>query len=285
MHLLVPAPLGVAVPDDSRSATVTISKAQLVVGGETRTFVDLVCHRREFGDVFQRLVFEVAETIDAQPDVALTAPYDVLARWRTFFEPRRTRLSRQERIGLFGELTVLERLVHHDPFKRLDFWVGPTGATHDFTGRSTAIEVKTTTTREALMVEIHGAEQLQPGPGTTTLYLAVLKVQESAAGRTLGQLVADLVSTGINGDHLGDMLRSIGWDHDDDEEALTVVEDRWYEVDEAFPKIIPSSFVGGALPLGVLRLRYHVDLTGSSPAPLPAALVDPILRDVVGVDA
>ena len=38
-----------------------------------------------------------------------------------------------------------------------------------------------------------------------------------------------------------------------------------YTVDETFPRITPASFVGGALPAGITKISYTVDLSGMVP--------------------
>ncbi|MPN15726.1 hypothetical protein SDC9_163060 [bioreactor metagenome] len=38
-----------------------------------------------------------------------------------------------------------------------------------------------------------------------------------------------------------------------------------YPVDESFPRIVPSSFIGGTLPVGITKITYSVDLSGLVP--------------------
>jgi hypothetical protein len=283
MHLLVPVGRAIAVPTDDRTAHVRIGPAELVVNERPRSFIDVSCNEPRFSDAFQRLAIQVVERIDATPLAALVAPYDVLARWRDFFEPRRRALTANAIVGLFGELSVLERLVERDPFRRVEHWVGPTGAPHDFQVGTNSFEIKTTGVREGLVVEIHGVEQLEHAPGND-LYLTVLRIDRDEHGRTISDLLDSLESTGANRAHLRDLTRLIGWDEaNPSDERFLLAEQRWYRVDEAFPKIVQSSFVGGRLPAGTLRLRYDVDLTGPSPSHLDDAEVETLISRSLGV--
>jgi hypothetical protein len=51
-----------------------------------------------------------------------------------------------------------------------------------------------------------------------------------------------------------------------------------YAVDELFPKIVASSFVGGSVPSKIDRVSYRVDLSASTPTPVPHAQADAIIN-------
>ena len=43
---------------------------------------------------------------------------------------------------------------------------------------------------------------------------------------------------------------------------------RSWEYGEAFPRIVPASFVDGSTPPGTLRIRYAIDLANEPPHPV-----------------
>jgi hypothetical protein len=134
--------------------------------------------------------------------------------------------------------------------------------------------VKATLVREGLSVEIHGQEQLEPPEGGE-LYLAVMRLERvDRDGLTVPTLVRDLLELGADRQQLIALLDRAGYrlaeSRTYERMHFRIRDHRLYAVDEAFPKIVASSFVSGAIPTGVLRLRYCVDLTGASPVPLSA---------------
>jgi hypothetical protein len=270
LHLLVPVPLGAPVREDLRSRGVVIERNELVVGGIRRPFADVVCHEPALNDVFERLASEMVSRVADRPGDSVTVCQEVLSRWRELLERRRTALGADAVAGLFGELLTLSRIVGLDPARRVDVWTGPMGAKHDFSSSGTAAEVKTTRRREGRFVEIHGVEQLQP-VGLEELFLVFIRIESKPEGRTVGELIASLKQTGVDGPRLDRLVTQTGWEAAADDERLSVVEQRIYRVDEGFPRIVASSFAAGGLPAGVLRLRYEVDLTGLSPAPMDTA--------------
>lgn len=277
LHLLVPVPPGTPVRVDRRSRGVGIERRELVVGADRRVFIDVVCHEPALNDVFQRLAAEMVATLVERPSDSVIVCQEVLSRWRELLERRRTALGAEAVAGLFGELHVLERILLADPARRVEVWTGPTGARHDFTTEAVSIEVKTSRAREGRHAEIHGVEQLQP-VGDEELYLIFIRVEPRPSGRTVGDLVKSLKSLGADGARLDQLLAQVGWESTDDDERLVVVSEHVYPVDETFPRIVPATFATGAVPLGVTKIRYQVDLTGPAPVALDEAAADEVLQ-------
>lgn len=279
LHLLVPVPLGSAVPTDRRSRGVALERNEYVIGADRRLFFDVVCHDPELDDTFRQLAGEMVARIAADPDASVTSCQTVLAHWRELLERRLPPLSGEALAGLFGELHTLHRIVSRDPARRIAVWVGPTGATHDFRTDTTELEVKTTTKREGRFAEVHGVEQLV-ATGDRDLYLSFVRLRADATGQSVTDLIASLESSGADGIRLRELTAMVGWKEPADESRFVVAEERIYRVDGQFPKIVPSSFVGGETPGGVMRLRYEVDLTGPVPAFLGDAAVDGLFEEL-----
>ncbi len=282
LHLLVPVSPGTPVRNDHLSKGVFIERAEYVVGGSRRPFVDVVCHDTLLSDVFQRLASEMVTEVAERPADSLTVCHQVLSRWRELLARPRVALGPEGVAGLFGELLVLGDIVAEDPASRIGCWRGPLGGKHDFIASSTGLEVKTTRRREGRFVEIHGAEQLEPNAGSS-LFLEYVRVESQPGGSTVTDLILDLKESGVDGPQLDGLVARTGWQPSRDEEPFVVVERRTYAVDDAFPRIVPSTFGAGTVPPGILRLRYEVDLTGDSPVPLDPQQIRTIIKRLAGI--
>jgi hypothetical protein len=166
--------------------------------------------------------------------------------------------------GLFAELTVLEALltVHAGAAQ---VWHGPTGSPHDFRSAHHAIEVKASTTTSGRIVRVHGVDQLE-SPEAGSLHLAWFRVAVSTgtAARSILDVIDSCRTRADAADILDTRLAALGIGGEVDA-ALTdtrfePTDEQWYEVDHAFPRIVPASFAEGAVPLGVSGMEYLVDL-------------------------
>lgn len=276
-HLFIPVPHGTPVREDRRSSAVTITRTEIVIKGGRYPTIDLTCHDSGLTDIFGRLSSDVVSLVEAEPSAYLTAAYTVVDRWRRLLERRRSGMGRDALLGLFAELTVLQTTVELDPSRRIDHWHGPTGARHDFRRPGTAVEVKATGAREGLRVGIHGVEQLEPEPGDRLL-LAAFSVEEHDTGTTVDALLDDIVDRGADATGVRTLAEATGWSPGAHDERLRIREQRWYDVDGTFPRIVPDSFVGGTVPAGVTQLTYSVDLTGPAPVPLTTAAVEAVVQ-------
>ena len=80
----------------------------------------------------------------ATPD---NATRTVLSDSANFFKSNKSGLGKNEQMGLYGELCLLEKLLNHFPedhIKVVNGWKGPTRTYHDFQYKNKSIEVKST---------------------------------------------------------------------------------------------------------------------------------------------
>jgi hypothetical protein len=151
---------------------------------------------------------------------------------------------------------------------------------------STAVEVKTTTRREGRFVEIHAAEQLV-APESGRLFLGYTRLAKDPDGQSVPELVEALIAAGVQSAEVVARLEQLGWKSDDidnyDAQRFIVTDHDLYAVDDAFPRVVPGSFIHGTVPPGVLGLRYTVDLTGPYPQPLTELGSDAAIADLAGV--
>jgi hypothetical protein len=281
-HILVPVPPGTPVAPDRRSKSVTLARRELMVQGSRRLFIDVACQRVELRDVFERLAAEICERVLARPDEYRVIPQLTLSRWRQLLEAGREPLRESGLVGIYGELWVLRQMVAEDPLRRIDHWVGPDRAVHDFRRGNAAVEVKTSTARSGRVVEIHGVEQLALPPAGC-LWLVYLRLGESSIGTTLRQLIDEIEELGVDPATFEQLLSRTGISGDSDTRPYEVREELRFRVDDDFPRVVPDSFTGDRVPEGVLNLNYQLDLSGSHPAPQTAGAWTALLEELAAL--
>ena len=114
-----------------------------------------------------------------------------IAQWRRLLTAT-ARLTPEQQVGLFGELSVARVLIDSAGPVAIVDWTGPAGDDHDFRRPTCDLEVKTTTSNTRTHW-VHGARQLLPSPERPLILVSVhLKTAGAMAGSTLPQLVEDL---------------------------------------------------------------------------------------------
>lgn len=282
-HVLIPLAEGAAFAQDTDTRGVHITRRRLDTGDGVDEFADIECRLSHLNPVFATLAAEMLAAAVASPYQPATACGVVLDRWREFLGTERSPILSEERsVGLLAELLELRAVLEHDHELRLDVWAGPSGATHDLRRGAHSIEVKGTQVREGKFVQVHGLEQLVPPTGGR-LHLAWRRFErDDTSPLSLPAAIREIRALGVDNFALTERLALAGYDpaHAEEYEARRYreVESRFYEVDDGFPRIIPTSFAGGTAPPGVLRVRYTVDLTNEPPVPLDGATADAVRR-------
>lgn len=126
-----------------------------------------------------------------------------------------TPLTKEEVVGLYGELLVLLEIGSRDA-ANFDCWVGFDGQSHDFRLGDIELEVKTTTANVRKHV-IHGLNQLTPSPGHRLSLVSIrLGTVGLAGGESLNMLVARvreaLASNPSSADRFNAALKALNYD-------------------------------------------------------------------------
>ena len=200
-------------------------------------------------------------TLNLSEDVELVRFKKKLDSWITFFKKNKgKRLSKEEVIGLFGELIFLEKIL--DFTEDNDFllsWKGPFGDSQDFIRNNKYIEIKTSSSQSNKNVHISSEFQLD-SEGKDFLYLANILIEESESGRSLKKIIGDIKKR-LNSEQQNffeDLLAAVKVD----EKKLTEYKEKYslkkinlYEIRDEFPVIV-NSLIDGALS----NIEYEVDL-------------------------
>jgi hypothetical protein len=221
------------------------------------------------------------------PDPA--AMFAVLERWRRFCDTSHDGLTRDEQVGLVGELWLLLEWLPRLIVASVTAWQGPLRGRHDFVTPTTSVEVKTT--RAATGPVVHRIARLDQldEPGAGQLYVLSLRaVPDPLGGASLDNLLrrTRAAASAVGGTCTAllearlSALDVTGADDGRYTEPLRISQQELYRVDTDFPRLIPSSFPTG-LPGGVVDVAYSLDtsacqqwLASSNPekSPLSALL-------------
>lgn len=268
-HLLVPVPQSEA-PDDRISRGINLSHRELTVGAGDVRFADLSCTIGRLAGPFDQLVDDVLGRLTRDPRAGLNAVVAALDDWRALLRRALDGLSREEVIGLIGELEVMLLLGGTDPLAAVNGWTGPTGAIHDFSRQGRDIEVKATAAVNATSIRISNLDQLDPTL-STTLHLAVAHLAAATDAPDIETRIETLLDAGVPGDALETRLNEAGYFRGMEIHVPTrymLREIRWWNVDSTFPGLRASDIAASRL-LGVDRVSYDL-LLGVLPPALPS---------------
>jgi Putative PD-(D/E)XK family member, (DUF4420) len=272
-YMLIPCAAGRGAEGLWKSSAVALDRRNLVASDTTETWLVLSCLRHELDEIFLRLSANVLVNLASDPSEAIASCLTTLDAWRELLGPApSSALTREQVLGLLGELLILEKLAAFDPARALESWEGPLGGRHDFRCGSHAIEAKASARRIGRFVTIHGPTQLA-APQDGFLHLSWTKFEAVPGGSlSLSSLVSRLETAGINKTRLSELLAKRGYtaaaNPPEAETKYDIAEWMVWPVDGIFPRIIPASFLTGGVPNLILDLQYTIDLSGSWPAPL-----------------
>jgi len=266
-HVLVPVAADFETVHDRRSGGVHLTTRLLIDDAGQRQFLDLACQKLHLNNVFAHLSEEALSSLNQDRGNPFQACRQALQRWRELLDREPSSFLPTEALcGLFGELWHLARIANLN-FQGILSWQGPHGARHDFTAAGWALEVKTTLQRDEWKFRIHGLTQLDK-PTDAILYLSAMRLElNGAAGKTIPELIQDILQVGVDRHELLSRLSLVGYDLRDESHyaqfRFDVVDFRTYEVGESFPRLVDLSFSTGELPLGVSDIHYTIDLRAS----------------------
>lgn len=199
----------------------------------------------------------VATSIDAATAILLKA----LTNWAELFKRRpNDGLSREEVLGLTGELHVLESLLsesHADPEVLILGWRGPDGDTRDIGVNGTRIEVKAQRSTSALKLRISSLSQLDDCGDK--VFVALMRLSPSETGRSLVMIVDDIRNLLTNLPMAAleferkIVLSGMSGDSELSQEFHALDDRVVYAVTASFPRLTPAN-----VPPGITAAQYEV---------------------------
>jgi len=190
-----------------------------------------------------------------------------LNKWKEFFkENSDSTLSKEERVGLIGEIILLNQLLEINPsISTLMMWKGPFESKNDFVNNHKSLEVKTTSSKTKDHVYISSEYQLDTNE-IDILLLAVIHLETNVAEDRGFTLIELINKTMLNKDelwkaHFKLALRTAGYDFDnndqDENQRYSLTRVNLYHVNDRFPKISHTE-----LAENISEVKYKLTLTG-----------------------
>jgi len=262
-HLLVPLEEKYGRMRMPGGQGLSVVTRDLLVDDHPSRFLDVGCLRADLTHVFAGLAVDICMRL-LEGSESSRAVITAVDEWRALVERDSAAWTPSRCAGLFGELIIVDRLMDLNPYA-LAAWTGPFGAAQDFRTHLRAIEVKTTLSAERRVVRIHGSDQLEE-PAGGALHLVWFRLGEppDGTGATVRSMIARI------SDRVQDLnlwarclstLRLPSKEHPElDKRRFSIIEEKWYAVDDAFPRLVPASFKSCAIPGGVGGVEYLVDL-------------------------
>jgi hypothetical protein len=250
---------------DSEGLTLTDERQS----GEGVMQIALALEREDLEPVFLVIAEDLvrASTPASTAAEALETIASRLSAWQTCLKLRRDGFGQERMLGLFGELTLLERLAERIGLAdAIRHWSGPDRGLHDFIASSKALEVKTSKGTAGL-IRVGSLDQLDD-TGLTDLILCRVVVVPNDNGIDLDALVArlrqaaDLCGHGMRQTFDRCLLLTGYLDSSGREERfdrLDVVAIEPYRIGPGFPRLTSATVVPG-----IVAAEYVLDPTAAA---------------------
>lgn len=212
---------------------------------------------------FSVMCFDIAERSQKgkTTEAAFYIATDCLLDWADLFKRRgKVGLTRNEVIGLWGELVILKSLlqggVGGDELI-VQGWRGPNGDQRDIGFNKTRIEVKTQLATKAIGLRISSLDQLDDEGGKLNVILN--RISPSEHGISVVELTESIFEM-INTNRFANseferklMLAEMTKEQAACHEKFAMDEQLIYEVSDSFPKLTLSN-----VPLGIKSAEYEI---------------------------
>lgn len=269
-HLLIQVPDTTAPIIQRETRSMEVATARFQVGPNPEAlYVDLACTDSAQHPTFSAVAQDLLRSLKTSPEPIRDCILNALARWRAFWSAKTFGLSREDALGLFGELWFMRRWLGTVNAQIVERWQVTESARHDFQWPSASVEVKATATRSSSEPVHHiGSLDQLSAPEQGQLYLFSLHTCDDAlASNTLHSLVKGLV-TDLQSDFqaitlLNEKLAARGYSPADKQAAcrtLRVLAERLYRVGDGFPRLVRSTFQPQGIPTGVIDVGYAIDM-------------------------
>lgn len=212
---------------------------------------------------FSVMCFDIAErskNVKAISD-SFAIVLECLSDWSDLFKRRgKFGLSRNEVMGLWGELFTLEQILKSKVAPDeiiVQGWRGPNGDQRDIGFNKTRIEIKSQLSTKAISLRITSLDQLDDGDDN--LNIALNRISPSDAGFSLVNLVERMLEI-LEANRLASleferklMLAEFDGELDVCNELFNLDEQLIYEVGENFPRLTLAT-----VPVGIKAAQYEI---------------------------
>jgi hypothetical protein len=258
---------GFGLKDNTRGYAIDVGQDE--AGRTDRAAICIEEASRAYGEIFTVFCADILEHWIPHAGVSesLQSLIHRLARWKRFFQRGNPLgLSREDHIGLYGELCFIEAGLKSgcSATLLLNAWQAPLGTSQDFLFGAVAAEIKTNTGIDMDLVRITNARQLD-STGLQTLFLARYAFDfRNGSGRTLRQIISSLRAelSASSTDALAileDRLLDAGFvesvPNEFDAWGFTFRQFDVFDVGDGFPRVLETD-----LPHGISEISYALNL-------------------------
>ncbi|WP_424464153.1 PD-(D/E)XK motif protein [Pseudoclavibacter helvolus] len=181
----------------------------LDTNGARYTAIKIACLDPSLAAIFTTFIEDLIGDLSEEADVPQLIVASA-ARWRRLLQVAGRELSAHAMAGIYGELLFLERAVAELGSSSLHDWQRQKHDSHDFSGATGCVEVKTTGMQSRAAVGIHGLRQMLPcSPAPLTL--AVAEVAVTGAGESIDDVIERVLTTGVDPELFADKLADQGY--------------------------------------------------------------------------
>ena len=254
---------GVAMPYYGKTVNESFTNARiqtraLVLQNQTLPVLAIECSEKNLRYQFATLCesFLNPGENNARRNAILCDPYCWWNEWRELLG---NAIHDKTPYQVLGELLTFEYLNNQG---LAPTWAGPTGKTQDIQTDNCNYEVKSSTERYTTSVTISSKFQLMTDGKPLKLIFA--RFEEEHGGDSLDKAIKRLVLNGYDEDELLEQVRKQGFEKGNITftKGYRLLELRQYEIDERFPILSDTCFVGGHLPEAITHFTYTIDLAG-----------------------
>lgn len=188
----------------------------------------------------------------------------ILTKWKDFFQTEKELLMSEERQqGLYGELLFLAECINEMGIKSVAHWAGSDAETHDFYIGSSAVEIKTTSSKSPYYAHISSEYQLDDKdiPGELLMRMYALRKSQST-GESLPEIVSkirEILQTDqkVLQQFNAKLLKYGYWDEASEyyTTGYFVRDNYYFSVCTNFPRLIKTD-----IPNGVSDIKYAVSI-------------------------
>lgn len=223
-------------------------------------------------DIFTTICEDFVHSIRELDDTLIQAS-ELTSRfisWCEIFKrANNTALTKQEQIGLYGELCFLKNRIQENPtienYQIVESWIGSEGNEQDFRFNSVLHEVKCVTTRRSFAISISSERQLEVEDDESLILVVYIVDKQSGTDNTLNTAVNNvriiLKDSPVALSLFDYKLLEFGYfDEDYKHYSNSTYEDRethFYSVNDEFPRIIERQ-----LDTPIFNVRYQIQLEG-----------------------
>ncbi len=261
-----------------------VSTEELRIGGApARSYMRLVCASPSHHATFVALCEAIITGVLCDPENQRTAVVRCLERWRSFWAADQSGLTREQALGLFGELWFLYRWCDPLSLSAVAGWQGPTGARHDFQWPAASVECKTSAsaTAGAAVHVIANLDQLADAETGQLCFFSLHVAEDTLAANSLPVLV-ERISAALAPEAEGlslflERLAGAGYNPADSgryTRSFRVLTEELYRVDDSFPRLT-RRMLQTLLPDGIGDISYTLAMSVCGPWRIAVSPADP----------